>query len=85
MKTPKGMCTHVFYKKGASENEKEEVMAMARDINNSKGCVVKMYGNNVEFSPFMYNSPSSIPMTAEAHTKAFTIFTKENHQRYCKG
>ena len=65
MKTPKGMCTHVFYKKGASEKEKEEVIAMARDIKNSKGCVVKMYGNNVEFSPFMYDSPSSSPMMVQ--------------------
>ena len=62
MRTPKGMQTHVFYKKGSTEEEKEEVIAMARNIATSKGCVVKTYGNNVEFSPFMYNSPSSSPM-----------------------
>ena len=48
MRTPKGMQTHVFYKKGSTEEEKE-VIAMARNIATSKGCVVKTYGNNVGF------------------------------------
>ena len=62
MRTPKGMQTHVFYKKGSTKEEKEEVIAMARNIATSKGCVVKTYGNNLEFSPFMYDSPSTSPM-----------------------
>lgn len=45
--------------------KKEEVIAMAKDITTSKGCVIKTCGNQVEFSPFMYDSPTSSPLTVE--------------------
>ena len=65
MKTSKIVCTHVFYKKGATKKEKEELIAMAKHITTSKGCVIKMCGNQVEFLPFMYDSSTSSPLTVE--------------------
>lgn len=63
MKTQSGVETHIFYKKNPSPKHKEQVKTIAKAVEGNIGCFVKVDGNEVDISPFMFDSPTNSPIT----------------------